>query len=119
MHTYDAQVTAGVPRPLPEEVALDGVEEFQETCCSTTIAWPHEPAVVHYHAIEGESWRLRLSDKGAWVDRLAATDEVADMSATATASDLVLSFYDRVPVDRLKVAGDPRILDQLIEWVPE
>ena len=28
MHTYDAQVAARTPQPLPAEVALDGVEEF-------------------------------------------------------------------------------------------
>ena len=43
VHTYDAQLTVGAPQPLPDEVALDGVEEFLSTCCTTTVAWPHEP----------------------------------------------------------------------------
>ncbi|MGW3046285.1 ferredoxin, partial [Kitasatospora sp. NPDC001159] len=30
----------------PDEVALDGVDEFLSTCCATTSPWPHEPAVV-------------------------------------------------------------------------
>ncbi|GAA1322154.1 maleylpyruvate isomerase family mycothiol-dependent enzyme [Streptomyces sanglieri] len=61
MHTYDAQLTVGTPQPLPDEVALDGVDEFLSTCCATTDAWPHGPAVVAYHATEDRSWRLALS----------------------------------------------------------
>jgi hypothetical protein len=39
VHTYDAQLAVGAAQPLPVEVALDGVEEFQLTCCATTSAW--------------------------------------------------------------------------------
>ena len=72
VHTYDAQLTVGAPQPLPDEVALDGVDEFQFTCCATTGAWPHKPAVVDYHATEGRSWRLRLSADGARAAHLPA-----------------------------------------------
>jgi len=124
VHTYDAQLTLGAPQPLPDEVALDGVEEFQFTCCATTAAWPHEPAVVDYHATEGRSWRLHLSGEGAWTARLpaaAAGDdlEAADASARGTASELVLAFYNRIPLDSLKLDGDRRIFDQLIAWEPD
>jgi uncharacterized protein (TIGR03083 family) len=130
VHTYDAQVTLGAPQPLPDEVALDGVEEFQFTCCATTDAWPHEPAVVDYHATEGRSWRLWLSGDGARIARLSAPGtlpataagedpDAADASARGTASELVLAFYGRIPVDSLKLDGDRRIFDQLIAWDPD
>jgi uncharacterized protein (TIGR03083 family) len=123
VHTYDAQLTLGAPQPLPDEVALDGVEEFQFTCCATTVAWPHEPAVVDYHATEGRSWRLWLSADGARIARLPAPaagvdSDVVDASARGTASDLVLAFYGRIPLDSLKLDGDRRIFDQLIAWDP-
>ena len=90
--------------------------------CATTVAWPHEPAVVDYHATEGHSWRLRLSGDGARVARLtpaAGEDpDTADVSARGTASDLVLFFYGRIPLDSLKWDGDRRIFDQLIAWDP-
>ncbi|MEK8105283.1 hypothetical protein NKG94_09010 [Micromonospora sp. M12] len=35
------------------------------TCVATTIAWPHTPAVIDYHATEGRSWRLWFSADGA------------------------------------------------------
>ena len=117
VHTYDAQLTVGAPQPLPDAVALDGVEEFLSTCCATTSAWPHEPAAVDYHTTEGLSWRLRLSADGARTARLpqpgtmpatgAGEDPgAADASARGTASELVLTLYGRVAVDSLKLDGD-------------
>ncbi|MEU4241869.1 maleylpyruvate isomerase N-terminal domain-containing protein [Actinoplanes sp. NPDC026619] len=120
VHTYDAQLTLGAPQPLPAGIALDGVEEFQFTCCATTVGWPHEPAVVDYHATDGPTWRLRLSGDGARVDRLAAGEDpgVADASLRGTAGELVLAFYERIPLESLKVDGDRRVLDRLIDWDP-
>ncbi|MEU8613866.1 maleylpyruvate isomerase family mycothiol-dependent enzyme [Actinoplanes sp. NPDC048791] len=122
VHTYDAQLTVGAPQPLSEEVALDGFDDCQFTLCATTVAWPHEPAVVEYHATEGRSWRLRLSPDGAQVAHLtpaAGEDpDVADVSARGPASDLVLMFYGRIPLDAVELDGDRRIFDQLIAWDP-
>ena len=130
VHTYDAQLTVGAPKPLPDEVALDGVEEFLSTCCATTSAWPHEPAAVDYHATEGRSWRLWLSADGARTARLPDPDTLpataadedrdgADASARGAASELVLTLYGRIPVDSLKLDGARRMFDQLIAWDPD
>jgi uncharacterized protein (TIGR03083 family) len=122
VHTYDAQFTVGAAQPLSEEVALDGFDDCQFTLVATTVAWPHEPAVVDYHTIEGYSWRIRLSGDGAQVIRLtpdAGEDpDTAGVSARGTVSDLVLFFYGRIPLDSLKWDGDRRIFDQLIAWDP-
>ncbi|MDX8034783.1 maleylpyruvate isomerase family mycothiol-dependent enzyme [Lentzea sp. BCCO 10_0856] len=117
VHTYDAQLTIGEPRPLPEEVALDGVEEFLLTCNATTSPWPHEPAVLGYTATEGRSWALRLSEKGARAERLSGPFE-ADLVAVGTASDIVLTMYGRVDLDVLKFEGDVVVLERLVDWVP-
>ncbi len=129
VHTYDAQVSVGGPQPLPEEAALDGVDEFLSTCCATTAAWPHEPAAVDYHSTEGRSWRLWLSADGARTARVpepgtmpataAGEDpDAADASARGTASELVLAMYGRLPVDSLKLDGDRRLFDLLVAWDP-
>nr|WP_089157333.1 hypothetical protein [Micromonospora sp. NBS 11-29] len=76
--------------------------------CATTVAWPHTPVVVDYHATEGRSWRLRLSRDGAQVPRFAR----------GAASDLVLFFYGRIPLDSLTFEGDRRVFDQLAAWDP-
>ena len=141
VHTYDAQVAAGVPEPLPAEVALDGVDEFLTTCVATTSAWPHKPAIIDYHAAEGRSWRIRLSADGARTALLpagegsdaaseaaseAASDaaseaasEAADVTAWGTAHELVMFCYGRILMDSLRIEGDRQIFDQLIAWEPE
>jgi uncharacterized protein (TIGR03083 family) len=130
LHTYDAQITSGARQPLPDEVALDGVDEFLSTCCATTSAWPHKPAAVDFHATEGRSWRLSLSADGARVTRLpasgtvptAAADEGPDAAAASvrgTAGELVLALYGRIPVDSLKLEGDGVLFGLLQAWEPE
>jgi uncharacterized protein (TIGR03083 family) len=120
VHTYDAQLTLGAPQPLPAEIALDGVEEFLETCCAGPYSWPYKPAVVDYHATEGRSWRLTLAADGVRATRLAgAGDGAADASLRGTAGELVQAFYDRVPSSSLDVGGDGRIFELLLAWDPE
>jgi len=126
VHTYDAQITLGTPEPLPEEAAVDGVEEFLATCAATPTAWPHEAVVLDFHVTEGRSWRLSLSAEGAWPSRLpapgTADDDSADAavaSATSTAAELVLTFYDRFPLDTLRIDGDRRPFQQLHDWDPD
>nr|WP_202450918.1 maleylpyruvate isomerase N-terminal domain-containing protein [Streptomyces sp. SID4948] len=141
MHTYDAQITLDAPQPLPNEVALDGVEEFLLTVCATTSAWPYEPAAVDVHvdvpadvpvdghATEGRSWQVSLSADGARITRLAtpgtpptavgAASDAVGASLRGTAGELVLALYGRRPVDTLKVDGDRRLLDLLWAWEPD
>ncbi|MEV4347900.1 maleylpyruvate isomerase N-terminal domain-containing protein, partial [Actinoplanes sp. NPDC049596] len=117
VHTYDAQLALGAPRPLPDAVALDGVDEFLATCVATDLPWPHDPVTVEYHATEGDSWRLRLSSAGASVGRAEGPGE-ADAALWGTASDLVLLFYGRLPLDAFKIEGDRWPFEGLIEWEP-
>ena len=128
VHAYDAQITLGAAQPLPDDVALDGVDEFLSTCCAWTAPWPHEAAAIDFHATEGRSWRLRLSADGARTTRLPAPGptlsaagggagtDVAFASARGTAAELVLAFYDRIPVDSLQLDGDRRLFDLLRAW---
>lgn len=127
VHAYDAQITLGAPQPLPDAAALDGVDEFLSTCCAWTTPWPHEAAAVDFHAAEGRSWRLRLSADGARTTRLPAPGptpaaaagggtDVAFASARGTAAELVLVFYDRIPIGSLQLDGDRRLFDLLRAW---
>ncbi|MBN0042794.1 maleylpyruvate isomerase family mycothiol-dependent enzyme [Streptomyces actuosus] len=129
VHTYDAHLTLGLPQPLPDEVAFDGIDEFLSTCC-TTSPWPHDPATVGFHATDGRSWRLSVSAEGARVTRLPAAGTVstaapgedpgpADASVRGTAGELVLALYGRVPLDSLELDGDRRLFDLLQAWEPE
>ncbi|WP_330328464.1 maleylpyruvate isomerase family mycothiol-dependent enzyme [Streptomyces sp. NBC_00536] len=120
VHTYDAQLTVGAPEPLPEEVALDGAEEFLSTCCTTRSAWPYEPTAFDFHATEDRTWRLTTDGDGARVARVPApgTTPAAAVGASVhgTASDLVLFMYDRIPLASMKTEGDPALIDRLRGW---
>ena len=119
VYTYDAQVTAGAPEPLPGETALDGVDKFLFTCCAGPYAWPYEPCVVGYDAVEGPSWHLALSGDGVRAGRAATPGTPADATLRATASDLVLALYGRIRVDSLQLDGDGRLFDLLLAWEPD
>ncbi|MEV6209427.1 maleylpyruvate isomerase family mycothiol-dependent enzyme [Kitasatospora sp. NPDC051914] len=124
VHTYDAQLAAGAPQPLPAEVALDGVEEFLFTCVATPSAWPHKPTAFDFHAAEGRSWRLTVDGDGARTTRLPTATggegpDAAGVSVHATAGELVLFLYDRVPVDSVRIDGDAGLFDLLRAWEPE
>lgn len=126
VHTYDAQLAAGAPQPLPAEVALDGVEEFLFTCVATPSAWPHKPSAFDFHTAEGRSWRLTVDGDGARSTRIpapaAATGEdpdAAGASVHGTASELVLYLYNRISADSLHIDGDAGLLDLLRAWEPE
>ena len=120
VHTYDAQVTLGAPQPLPDQAALDGVEEFLSTCVAWTHPWPYEAAIVDFHVTEGRSWRLSLSADGARAARLPAAagqgPDAAAASARGTANEVVLVLYDRIPIDSLQIEGDRRLFDLLRAW---
>ena len=127
VHTYDAQITLGAPQPLPDETALDGVDEFLSTCVAWTQPWPHEAAAVDFHATEGRSWRLSVSADGARSTRLPTPDmtpataagqgpDAAAASIRGTANEVVLVLYDRIPIDSLQLDGDRRLFDLLRAW---
>ncbi|WP_323377741.1 hypothetical protein [Streptomyces cyaneochromogenes] len=129
VHTYDAQLTVGVPRPLPVEVALDGVEELLSTCCATPSAWPHKPTAFDFHTAEGRSWRLMVDGAGARSARLPApgetptsageSPEAAGTCVRGTAAELLFFLYDRTRADSLRIGGDADLFDLLRAWEPD
>jgi uncharacterized protein (TIGR03083 family) len=118
VHTYDAQLAVGAAQPLPEAIALDGVDEFLSTSCAGSYRWPHGPTTVDYHATEGSFWRLALAADGVQLIRGALPGQ-ADATVTGTASDLVLLLNGRIPLDAVKTDGNRHLFDLLIEWDPE
>jgi uncharacterized protein (TIGR03083 family) len=120
VHTYDAQLALGAPQPIPDDAAVDGVEEFLSSCNATTYAWPHEPATLDYVSTEGPAWRLWLDGDGARFARLpdgGASTDPATMTGRGSASEIVLTMYGRIPLETLEITGDRAVLDVLVEWV--
>ncbi|MFI1524876.1 hypothetical protein [Kitasatospora cineracea] len=118
VHTYDVQLTLGAARPLPADVAVEGVDEFLTTVSATSVPWPFEPATIDLHATEGRSWRLTLDPDGVRCTDLAADAEPGDLVVRGTASELVLYFYARTPFEGLEITGDTEPMEQPAEWDP-
>ncbi len=114
VHAYDAQESIGKPEPLPAAVAVDGVAEFLAVPLGSRGAWPNRPARITFAATEGPRWTLDLSPSGATVNPTASGDPVATVHASA--SDLVLALYGRIPFDNLRVDGDRSVLAELRAW---
>ena len=103
MHRWDAEGVAGAPRPLAALPAADGVLEFVEIMIGADSA--ALPGSVTLTATDtGTSWQV-----AGGADRSGRTSELR-----ATASDLVLMLYRRLPVPDTAVVGDPVLVAALL-----
>lgn len=114
VHAYDAQETIGKPEPIPAAAAVDGVAEFLQVTYGSEGAWPHRPARIVFSCIEGPSWTLDLTPDGAGVDPAPSGEPVARVHGSA--SDILLALFGRIPLDTLRVEGDPAVVEQLRAW---
>ena len=97
VHRWDAQLAAtGTPDALPALLANDGVDEF---CWISRQLRGDDPIA------------FRATDTGT---TFAAGDEKPAVTASATASDLVLLLYSRVSADQVGVEGDRAALDAFL-----
>jgi hypothetical protein len=69
--------------------------------------------------VVGSSAFRTLSDDGASACRLPDADAgsaAASAFVRGAASDVVLALYARIPMDKLKLGGDVRVVEQLRAW---
>lgn len=101
VHRWDAEGSVGAPTPLPADLADDGVPEFIEVMIGPDVAALR--GLVTLHAIDtGGTWRVGPD----------AASRRAQLNATA--SDLVLMLYRRLPVPDTDVDGDPMLVASLL-----
>jgi uncharacterized protein (TIGR03083 family) len=106
VHRWDAEGVTGASKPLHPGLADDGVPEFIEIMVGTDLA--SLPGAVTLTATDtGASWRVA----GAGVGE-SAPARVSELRASA--SDLVLMLYRRLPVPDAAVEGDPVLVAALL-----
>ena len=104
VHRWDAEGVGGAPGPLPAVLATDGVPEFVEIMIGADAA--ALPGSVTLTATDtGASWQVA----GTGADPSGRVSELR-----ATASDLVLMLYRRLPVPDAAVVGDPMLVAALL-----
>jgi uncharacterized protein (TIGR03083 family) len=102
VHRWDAEGSVGSSAPLPPELATDGVPEFIDVMVGPDVSALR--GAVTLHAVDtGGSWRVGPD---------AASASTAELNATA--SDLVLMLYRRLPVPDADVDGDPMLVASLL-----
>jgi uncharacterized protein (TIGR03083 family) len=105
VHRWDAEGVTGASEPLHPGLADDGVPEFIEIMVGADLA--SLPGAVTLTATDtGASWRV--AGTGA-AERSARVSELR-----ASASDLVLMLYRRLPVPDVAVVGDPVLVAALL-----
>jgi uncharacterized protein (TIGR03083 family) len=113
VHAYDAQDAAKRPAPIPVAIATDSIDEFVGVTLGSSGPWPHAPARLALRTTDGPGWDLDLTEKG-----VRRADPVAGATTlTGSASDVLLTLYKRIPLDRLQVTGDRTVADALIAWL--
>jgi uncharacterized protein (TIGR03083 family) len=114
VHAWDAQETVGKPEPVPAAVAVDTIDELLVVTLGSLGAWPHRPARIALSAVEGPSWLVDLTPSGAKSGPSAGGEPLATIKGAA--SDLVLTLYKRIPLDRVEVDGDRAAVEELLTW---
>lgn len=117
VHRWDAESAAGVPAPIPAELAVDGIDEMFEV---------HLPLLargdgvdlggsLHLHAIDAEGeWTLLPGGPVPSVERGHAK---GDAAVRGSASALLLALWGRDTTGDLELFGDPAVLSRWREQV--
>ena len=113
VHRWDAETATGDPRPIEPELAADGIDEFLTFFLPGESHEPQDPAAsVHLHATDAAGeWLVELRGRAIEVTRAHSK---ADAAARATASELLLLLWRRVPPADVEVFGDDKILERFL-----
>jgi uncharacterized protein (TIGR03083 family) len=108
MHRWDAQNTSGAPDGVDAELAADGIDEYLGIL-GAFRGRPFPEGSIHLHTTDtpGE-WLARVGPEGIDVTREHAKGDVA---VRGPASDVLLVFMGRTPMDTVDVLGDASLFD--------
>ena len=98
VHTVDVEQVLGDVRPIPTDVALDGIDEWLDVMVpgALTEGPPPEAHPVVLHAVDADAERVLFP----------GTRDFPIATLTGTAGDLLMALWRRVPPDVLTVDGD-------------
>ena len=109
VHTADAEQVLGEVRPIPPDLALDGLDEWLEVMVPGALPGgpPADARPVVLHAV----------DAGAERTLFAGTSPSPVATLAGSAGDLLLAVWRRVPLDVLTVDGDAALAAAMIASV--
>ena len=108
IHRYDAQTASGGATSLDAAVALDAIDEI----FVMLPVWENPPdasgKTLTLRAVDGDPRSITLGPEGP---RIHTEPRPADLTLTASASDLALLLFERPPIGTVRREGDPTVLD--------
>ena len=108
VHRVDAEAAHGPAGDLAADLAVAGLEETFEVWATDYSGTGEDgERTMHLHATDVPAeWLVRLR-----ADGMSATPEHArgDVALRGSASDLYLWLWNRAPLERLEVLGDPAV----------
>lgn len=112
LHRWDLESVGDDPRPIPADVAVDGIDELLDHYVGDRRpdAFAGDSGTVHLHATDAEGeWLLTRTPAGLEIERTHAKGDVA---ARGPASDLLLMMWNRLSPDTesIEVFGDGDLL---------
>jgi uncharacterized protein (TIGR03083 family) len=114
VHRWDAETAAGREFAINPAIAADAVDEFLEF--STPSRLDGAAAMdgsVHTHPTDADGeWMISERDDGSL--EVERTHGKGDAALRATASDLLLILYRRVPIDVGEIYGDREVLERFV-----
>ena len=113
IHRADAESPTGRFTSFEPAFAVDGVDELVRGFLVRAEGDPlGEPTwILRVRATDtGDEWLARVGDQG--LDVLADGEDPADCTVAATASDLHLFLWNRLPAERVSVEGGASLLDR-------
>jgi len=127
VHAYDAQLSIGRPEPVPDDIAINGIDEFVRHRLAGQGAWPLPPAQIELRAsmtpVEAGGGRVRRDPPMLWLLDLTASGvqvipretgkPIATMSGRA--GDLLLALYGRTPHLAIDTSGDEEVIQELLD----
>jgi uncharacterized protein (TIGR03083 family) len=108
VHRWDAEVAAGIEALIDPVFASDGVDEYLSFFLADK---PVEAGSVHLHSTDAAGeWLVKF---GAGPPRVTREHAKGDAAMRGNAADLILALWERVPLDRIEVIGDPGAVGRL------
>jgi uncharacterized protein (TIGR03083 family) len=119
IHRWDAQVAVGLPEPIPQALAVDGIDEVLDSWLpgGRRLGPVDRTGVIRLDASDADNrWAVRVRNEGITlldIDSWFDAEPDAQAAAIGSASDLLLALYGRIPLSTLEIQGDPTLVSTL------
>lgn len=126
IHRWDAQLAHQCTTAIDHVVAEAGIDQALREMTMMNRWYVREFRKAPAPPGKGETYRFQQTDStGTWFVRFEGENVVvenqaaeADVTIRASASDLLLFLWHRIPADHLDVTGDATLLDRYFELAP-